>query len=54
MIGVEGEDARVDNRMLKDDRAKERDGRSLFNRDTTDRIDSFNPYGYGTKPIGQQ
>lgn len=45
MLGVEGEDARIDNRMLKDDRMKERDGRSLFARgDTTDKIDRFD-YG---------
>ncbi|KIR58404.1 hypothetical protein I312_106579 [Cryptococcus bacillisporus CA1280] len=30
MIGVEGEDARIDNRMLKDDRVKEKPERSLF------------------------
>lgn len=44
MLGIEGEDARIDNRMLKDERTKERDGRSLFNRDTTDKVDRFDPY----------
>jgi hypothetical protein len=40
MIGVEGEDARVDNRMLKDDRVKGGEERSLFaQRDTTFKID---------------
>jgi hypothetical protein len=38
MLGVEGEDARVDNRMIKDDREKEREGRSIFNQDVTDRL----------------
>ncbi|GMK58851.1 hypothetical protein CspeluHIS016_0602930 [Cutaneotrichosporon spelunceum] len=47
MIGVEGEDARVDNRMLKDDRVKERDGRSLFDRDTTDRVERFDYSQFG-------
>lgn len=40
MLGVEGEDARVDNRMLKDDREKEREGRSLFGRDLSDKIET--------------
>ncbi|KAL1406744.1 hypothetical protein Q8F55_006148 [Vanrija albida] len=39
MIGVEGEDARVDNRMIKDDREKEKAGRSIFDRDTTLTLD---------------
>lgn len=40
MLGVEGEDARVDNRMLKDDRAKERSGRSLLHaEDNADKLD---------------
>jgi hypothetical protein len=38
MLGVEGEDARIDNRMIKDDREEEREGRSLFNRDATDKL----------------
>lgn len=38
MLGVEGEDARIDNRMIKDDREQEREGRSLFNRDVTDKL----------------
>lgn len=40
MLGVEGEDARVDNRMLKDDREKPREGRSLFGRDLSDKIET--------------
>lgn len=40
MLGMEGEDARVDNRMLKDDREKEREGRSLFGRDISDKIET--------------
>ncbi|ORY31778.1 zinc finger protein [Naematelia encephala] len=40
MIGVEGEDARVDNRMLKDDRVQERPERSLFaQKDVSDKVD---------------
>lgn len=39
MLGVEGEDARVDARMIKDDREKEREGRSLFGRDQTHQLD---------------
>jgi hypothetical protein len=40
MIGVEGEDARVDNRMLKDERVKGGEERSLFaQRDMTFKID---------------
>lgn len=40
MLGVEGEDARVDNRMLKDERMKERSGRSLFAaQDEADKLD---------------
>lgn len=40
MLGVEGEDARIDNRMLKDERVKERAGRSLFAaQDEADKLD---------------
>ncbi|WWD18853.1 hypothetical protein CI109_103308 [Kwoniella shandongensis] len=40
MVGVEGEDARVDNRMLKDDRMKEDPARSLFaSKDVSDKVD---------------
>ncbi|OWZ28077.1 zinc finger protein [Cryptococcus neoformans] len=40
MIGVEGEDARIDNRMLKDDRVKEKPERSLFAaQDMSDKLD---------------
>ena len=40
MVGVEGEDARIDNRMLKDDRVKGMEHRSLFaEKDTTDKVD---------------
>jgi len=38
MLGVEGEDARIDNRMIKDEREKVREGRSLFTRDVTDKL----------------
>jgi len=33
VVGVEGEDARVDARMLKDDRVKQVQNRSIFVRD---------------------
>ncbi|KAK8864123.1 hypothetical protein IAR55_001369 [Kwoniella newhampshirensis] len=40
MVGVEGEDARVDNRMLKDDRMKDDPARSLFaTKDVSDKVD---------------
>ncbi|KAK1925933.1 hypothetical protein DB88DRAFT_509579 [Papiliotrema laurentii] len=40
MVGVEGEDARVDARMLKDDRVKGMEHRSLFaEKDLTDKVD---------------
>ncbi|KAK4689028.1 hypothetical protein P7C73_g1056, partial [Tremellales sp. Uapishka_1] len=40
MIGIEGEDARVDARMLKDDRVKEKPERSVFvQKDVSDKID---------------
>ncbi|KAL7422090.1 hypothetical protein Q5752_002733 [Cryptotrichosporon argae] len=40
MLGVEGEDARIDNRMLKDERMKEKEGRSLLAaRDTSHILD---------------
>ncbi|AAW47068.1 hypothetical protein CNBN0510 [Cryptococcus deneoformans B-3501A] len=40
MVGVEGEDARIDNRMLKDDRVKEKPERSLFAaQDMSDKLD---------------
>jgi len=38
VLGVEGEDARIDARMLKDDRVKEDAKRSFFNQDFSDRI----------------
>lgn len=38
MLGVEGEDARIDNRMIKDDREAVREGRSIFSRDNTDKL----------------
>ncbi|KAI1790329.1 hypothetical protein LXA43DRAFT_891189 [Ganoderma leucocontextum] len=38
MIGVEGDDPRIDARMLKDDRQKGDTSRSLFNLDTSDRL----------------
>ncbi|KAH9935166.1 uncharacterized protein BXZ73DRAFT_89525 [Epithele typhae] len=38
VLGVEGEDARVDARMLKDDRTKQNPSRSLFNMDFSDRV----------------
>ncbi|WVR06698.1 hypothetical protein IAU60_003730 [Kwoniella sp. DSM 27419] len=39
-LRVEGEDARVDARMLKDDRMKEKDGRSLFDeKDVSGKVD---------------
>ncbi|KAF8308870.1 hypothetical protein DL93DRAFT_2063471, partial [Clavulina sp. PMI_390] len=38
MLGVEGEDARKDNRMVKDDRVKEDPSKSIFNQDFTDRV----------------
>ncbi|WVQ84272.1 hypothetical protein IAT38_006424 [Cryptococcus sp. DSM 104549] len=40
MIGVEGEDARMDSRMLKDDRVKEKPERSLFaEKDISDKVE---------------
>ncbi|WVQ73435.1 hypothetical protein IAR50_003007 [Cryptococcus sp. DSM 104548] len=45
MIGVEGEDARMDNRMLKDDREKDKPERSIFNgRDVSDKLDTMPLY----------
>ncbi|EJF60688.1 hypothetical protein DICSQDRAFT_107101 [Dichomitus squalens LYAD-421 SS1] len=38
VLGVEGEDPRIDARMLKDDRTKEDRARSLLNLDTSDRL----------------
>ncbi|EIN11035.1 hypothetical protein PUNSTDRAFT_142898 [Punctularia strigosozonata HHB-11173 SS5] len=38
VIGVEGEDARIDSRMIKDERVKQDPTRSIFNQDFTDRI----------------
>ncbi|KAG1794129.1 uncharacterized protein HD556DRAFT_1432050 [Suillus plorans] len=38
VIGVEGEDARVDARMLKDDRVQQDPTRSIFSRDFSDRV----------------
>jgi len=38
VLGVEGEDARIDARMLKDDRVKEDAKRSFFDQDFSDRI----------------
>ncbi|WWC96355.1 hypothetical protein V866_003222 [Kwoniella sp. B9012] len=41
MIGVEGEDARIDARMIKDDRVREDPQRSLFaQKDVSDKIDT--------------
>ncbi|PIL33708.1 hypothetical protein GSI_04333 [Ganoderma sinense ZZ0214-1] len=37
-IGVEGDDPRIDARMLKDDRIKGDTSRSLFSLDTSDRL----------------
>ncbi|WRT66782.1 uncharacterized protein IL334_003745 [Kwoniella shivajii] len=40
MIGVEGEDARIDSRMIKDDRVKENPERSLFTqKDVSDKVE---------------
>lgn len=39
VIGVEGDDPRIDARMLKDDRIKGDASRSLFNLDTSDHLD---------------
>ncbi|KAG8860552.1 hypothetical protein FRB96_003806 [Tulasnella sp. 330] len=38
MLSVEGEDARRDARMLKDERVKEDTKRSLFGQDVSDRL----------------
>ncbi|KAJ2632852.1 hypothetical protein GGF44_003761 [Coemansia sp. RSA 1694] len=38
-LGVEGEDARVDNRLIKDDRAKATSGSSMFDKDNADKLD---------------
>jgi len=38
VLGVEGEDARVDARMLKDDRVQQDPKRSLFGQDFSDRV----------------
>ncbi|KAG2122983.1 CHY zinc finger-domain-containing protein [Suillus cothurnatus] len=38
VIGVEGEDARVDARMLKDDRVQQDPTRSILSRDFSDRV----------------
>ncbi|KAI0264256.1 CHY zinc finger-domain-containing protein [Gloeopeniophorella convolvens] len=37
-IGIEGEDARVDSRLIKDERAKSDPSRSLFVQDGSDRL----------------
>ncbi|KAI0270027.1 hypothetical protein BC834DRAFT_584211 [Gloeopeniophorella convolvens] len=37
-IGIEGEDARVDSRLIKDERAKSDPSRSLFVQDDSDRL----------------
>ncbi|ORX37023.1 zinc finger protein [Kockovaella imperatae] len=45
MIGVEGEDARIDSRMIKDDRVKGQAEKSLWNRtDEADKLDSRQQY----------
>ncbi|ODN74111.1 hypothetical protein L202_07569 [Cryptococcus amylolentus CBS 6039] len=50
MLGVEGEDARMDNRMLKDDREKQKPERSLFNnRDVSDKLDTMPLYQLNPK-----
>ncbi|ODN93508.1 zinc finger protein [Cryptococcus wingfieldii CBS 7118] len=50
MLGVEGEDARMDNRMLKDDREKEKPERSVFNsRDVSDKLDTMPLYQLNPK-----
>ncbi|KAI0311924.1 hypothetical protein OF83DRAFT_1166165 [Amylostereum chailletii] len=38
VIGVEGEDARIDARLLKDERAKTDPARSIFAQDNSDRL----------------
>ncbi|KAG2032302.1 CHY zinc finger-domain-containing protein [Suillus americanus] len=38
VIGVEGEDTRVDARMIKDDRVQQDPMRSIFSRDFSDRV----------------
>ncbi|KAI0800151.1 CHY zinc finger-domain-containing protein [Fomes fomentarius] len=38
VLGVEGDDPRINARMLKDDRAKADSSRSLFSMDFTDRV----------------
>ncbi|KAF8263538.1 hypothetical protein EI94DRAFT_1772901 [Lactarius quietus] len=37
-IGIEGEDARIDARLLKDERVKTDPSRSLFSQDISDRL----------------
>ncbi|KAK7676495.1 hypothetical protein QCA50_020569 [Cerrena zonata] len=37
-IGVEGDDPRINSKLLKDERVKEDFSRSLFNQDITDRL----------------
>ncbi|WVO18615.1 hypothetical protein L204_106334 [Cryptococcus depauperatus] len=50
MVGVEGEDARIDNRMLKDDRIKEKPERSLFaNKDLSDKLERKPLYQLNSK-----
>jgi len=38
VLGVEGDDIRIDSRMIKDDRAKTNPSRSIFAQDVTDRL----------------
>ena len=45
MLGVEGEDARIDSRMIKDDRVKGDAERSLWaQQDKADKLDSRQAY----------
>ncbi|KAH9042934.1 hypothetical protein EDB83DRAFT_2507569 [Lactarius deliciosus] len=37
-IGIEGEDARIDSRLLKDERVKKDPSRSLYSQDHSDRL----------------
>jgi hypothetical protein len=41
MIGVEGEDARVDSRMIKDERVKGEDERGMFSQAKNDQADKL-------------
>lgn len=38
VLGVEGEDLRVDARMIKDEREKQKPSRSIFMQDFTDKL----------------